>query len=265
MGLFFPKDLEEVQKLNFQLQNLWTFDIYSFFSYPPPALNPQGQSVFAPSDFNNSMRFRIQSINLPRFKLETERQMNGDIYYSGFTFEDTVSMTIFETADMASHKYFYDWMNVIFDRTTMRFRVIDEFKKNSAFRKGVLKLYNYEANTWSIISSTLFNSTIKNMVEPTLRTKLSIPKTSNPIAQNFINTAFAGTSVIAGESVDNISNTILPQVSKKVSGSFLFNNMKIKSIDDHSFNYDSGDPLILTVNFDVESVTFAESNNLSVD
>ena len=266
MSLFFIKDLEEVQKLNMQLQNLWTFDImpYVYNSNPPVNGIISPVKITSPNDMNNGMRFRIQSINLPRFKLETERLPNGQIYYSGFSFEEAVTITIYETADMASYQYFTDWMDIIFDRKSMRFRVIDKFNETQAFRKGVLTLYNFSAN-WSIIAGTLFNSTIRNVVEPNLRSKISIPTTSNPLAQNFINTAFSGASVIANQTGAELANEILPQVEKKTSGNFIFENMRIVNIENNNFTYEDGNPLMLSITLETERVSFEKGNNLSVN
>jgi hypothetical protein len=258
MGLFFPKDLEQIQKLNLQYQNLWTFDI------TPMIYNSSINPLTNPNDVNTGMRFRVQSINLPRFKLESEKLANGDIYYSGFTFEDSVSMTVFETTNMASYRYFIDWMNIIFDKQKMQFRSLTPAEENNAFRTGILKLYNYTAN-WSIIAKTLFNSTLKNIGEPLLRSKLPIPRTSNGLANHVINTAYAGTSIIAGESINELENLVAPQTSKKVSGSFIFNNMRIRSIDTTNLDFENGNPLILTINMEVESITFQEGNDLPVN
>lgn len=185
---------------------------------------------FAIDDFNaDKLVFRVQDVSIPFYKLELETKPTGEKMIKKFVDIEEVTLTIRESNDFSTFKYFQKWSDQFYDRQK---RV---FKKPVIGQTGGLE--------------GLFTTALNTM---TRNCTLTFFK-SNPLAASI---PYASTiSATVGINLDSLF--------EKPAQRIQLINCKIVGIENLSLDYE-GNALVYSITLNPEEIKYPDLNSLTI-
>lgn len=92
--------LDEAFNCEDQLGPMWDFNII------PGADSPKNIE---------KMKFKVQDVTLPTYKLVAERKLSGEVMWKGIEDLTELTITIRESPDFSTFRFFRDWMDKFYD------------------------------------------------------------------------------------------------------------------------------------------------------
>ena len=96
------------------------------------------------------LKILCQSTPLPFISFETETSKTGSVHYTSVNYIEEVSLTFFETEDLAIMEFYKKWVDAIYDYRTR------SFIRGNHHRDGILHIQRDIVNPLSIFPSLPF-------------------------------------------------------------------------------------------------------------
>jgi hypothetical protein len=166
------------------------------------------------------LKFKVQTTNLPLPSLVVERKKSGETVYKSYNEVDDFSVTLRESPDFSTYKFFQSWQDLFYDRSK---RVFKNFTNLASYQKS---LYNVEV--------TFYKGTLIAFPDSTA----IIPSE----VYSLLNAKF---------DISSKTEFTIPTYS------FYATNCKPINIDTVSLDY-TGQPLLFTVHFKAEQINIKQ-------
>jgi len=112
--------IESAYKYEDQLSSQWDLKIHSL----------DGKA--------DKIKFKVQSTSIPFSSFDVERKKSGELAFKGYKEIDNFSVTLRESSDFSTFKFFQDWQDKFYNRDT---RTFNTFYSKADYYKS---LYNIE-------------------------------------------------------------------------------------------------------------------------
>ncbi len=80
-----------------------------------------------------SFKYRVESVNMPFYKLEVETKPSGEKVWKSLTEISEITMTLRESPDFSIYTYFHDWFGKFYDLENRVFKKQETYTGGGAF------------------------------------------------------------------------------------------------------------------------------------